>query len=52
MAGDALYEFVEVEAYLFSESHPDDFTHKDPAQKEHNWIYFHKSGKSFKSGTY
>lgn len=47
-----MYEFIEVEAYLFNASHPDDFTHKNPTQNIPNRFYFHKSGKSYKSGTY
>jgi hypothetical protein len=37
---------------MFNEDHPDDFTHRDPTQKIADQFYFHKSGKSYKSGTY
>jgi len=46
------YRFTELEFYLTSSTHDDPFTHCDDVQYTlANW-YFHRSGKSYKSGSY
>jgi len=46
------YRFTEVEYYFTCSTHNDPFTHCDDVQYTlANW-YFHKSGKSYKSGSY
>jgi len=46
------YRFTELEYYFTSSTHNDPFTHCDDVQYTlANW-YFHRSGKSYKSGSY
>ena len=46
------YRFSEIEFYLNHKQHPDTFTHGDEMQSIlGNW-YFHRAGKSYKSGSY
>lgn len=42
----------EIEFYFTSKTHPDPFTHCQPLQEQSLIWYFHRSGKSYKSGTY
>lgn len=46
------YRICEIEFYIYSAEHPDEYTHKAPEQKIMNKWYFHKKGKSYKEGTY
>jgi hypothetical protein len=55
-AGDKRFRIVECEGYVYSESHPDLFTHCNEMQKTAGKFYFHRSttlarGK-YKSGTF
>jgi hypothetical protein len=50
---DHKYRIAEVEFYFNDRNkHPDTFTHADTDQKSQATWYFHKFGKSYKSGTY
>jgi hypothetical protein len=42
------YRIIEIEFYLHSDNHPDDYVHRHPDQLSSNMFYFHK----FKSGSY
>ena len=42
------FRLVEIEFYLFSETHPDPYTHRAQEQSTSNRFYFHK----FRNGTY
>ena len=50
---DFVYRISEIEFY-FNDSnvHPDTFTHGDEMQKQIGQWYFHRFGKTYKSGTY
>ena len=53
VAGKHEYRILEIEFYQFIEKlHPDTFTHCDDMQRECGKWYFHRSGKSFRGGTY
>lgn len=52
VVGDKNYRLVEVELYLYSSNHKDIFTHRDIDQSIKYKFYFHKKGKTYKSGTY
>jgi 3-methyladenine DNA glycosylase Mpg len=54
VAGDERHRLVEVEAYLCTqdERHRDLFTHCDELQRTAGQWYFHRSGSSFRGGTY
>lgn len=43
---------VEVECYFHGGEHPDDFAHRDPIQVEPGRWYFHRSGGTYKAGSY
>jgi hypothetical protein len=51
VAGDA-HELCEIEFYLHGEGHPDPFTHGQALQRSSGRWYFHKSGESYRGGTY
>jgi len=51
VAGEA-HELCEIEFYLHGESHPDPFTHGQPIQRSFGRWYFHRSGESYRGGTY
>jgi hypothetical protein len=51
VAGEA-YEMCEIEFYLHGEGHPDPFTHGQALQRSSGRWYFHKSGDSYRGGTY
>ena len=47
------FRLTEIEFYLFSDSHPDPYTHRSPEQKLSNRFYFHKfANGTYKSGTW
>ena len=46
------YRFTELELYYRSDAHDDPFTHGDPLQKQLGYWYFHRSGGTYRSGTY
>lgn len=47
------YRISEIEFYYYSESHRDEYTHKDDNQKKNGEWYFHRqNGKSYKNGTF
>ena len=49
----AEFRLTEIEFYLFSETHPDPYTHRSLEQKTENRFYFHKFGNgTFKAGTW
>lgn len=43
---------VELEFYLYSDSHPDPFTHRHAVQQSFGQWYFHRSGEGFKNGSF
>lgn len=51
VAGEA-HELSEIEFYLHGEGHPDPFTHGQALQLSAGRWYFHKSGESYRGGTY
>jgi hypothetical protein len=51
VAGEA-HELCEIEFYLHGEGHPDPFTHGQALQRSAGRWYFHKSGESYRGGTY
>jgi hypothetical protein len=46
------HELSEIEFYLHGEGHPDPFTHGQALQRSSGRWYFHKSGESYRGGTY
>jgi hypothetical protein len=49
----AEFRLTEIEFYLFSETHPDPYTHRSLEQQTENRFYFHKFGNgTFKAGTW
>jgi len=47
------FMICEVEMYLKSDEHPDEYTHCSEEQKTNGFIYFHKyRNETYKSGTY
>jgi 3-methyladenine DNA glycosylase Mpg len=53
MVNDKEYRICEIEFYINSTQHPDQYTHSDDDQKSFGKWYFHKcSGGSYKGGTY
>lgn len=46
------YRLREIELYLFTDDHPDTYTHKDIDQNIPCRWYFHKKGNTYKGGTY
>jgi hypothetical protein len=51
VAGEA-HEMCEIEFYLHGEGHADPFTHGQALQRSSGRWYFHKSGESYRGGTY
>lgn len=51
IAGQA-HRFTEIELYWNGPAHPDTFTHGDPMQRECGRWYFHRSGETYRGGTY
>lgn len=50
--GNRKYRICEIEFYLYSSEHKDQYTHCYEEQLGTNGWYFHKHGKSYKEGTY
>lgn len=46
------HRFTELEMYWSGFSHVDPFTHGDPLQQQRGVWYFHRSGQSYRGGTY
>jgi hypothetical protein len=47
------FRLTEIEFYLYSETHPDPYTHRSEEQRAFNAFYFHKfSNGTYKSGTW
>lgn len=46
------YRLAEVEAYYHGPAHPDPFTHRDPVQREYGRWYFHRTGGSYRGGSF
>jgi 3-methyladenine DNA glycosylase Mpg len=46
------HRLVEVECYCFSDGHRDPFTHCHPLQSEPGHWYFHRSGGSYRNGSF
>lgn len=46
------HELCEIEFYLHGEQHPDPFTHGQALQRSSGRWYFHRSGESYRGGTY
>jgi hypothetical protein len=49
---DVEHRLLEVELYHHSEEHPDPFVHRHAEQQENGTFYFHKSGTSYRGGTF
>ena len=49
---DHVCRFLELEFYHYSASHPDSYTHRDKIQSKMGKWYFHRSGNSYKSGSF
>lgn len=45
-----IFQIVELEFYVYTENHPDDFCHRADEQKKAGSFYIHKNGKSYKEG--
>lgn len=50
--GGQAHRFTEIELYWNGPAHPDTFTHGDPMQRELGRWYFHRSGATYRGGTY
>jgi len=48
----SLYRIKELEFYLYNDEHKDKYVHCHLDQNQYGKWYFHKRGKSYKSGTY
>lgn len=46
------HRIIEIEFYLTTDNHNDEYSHCDEMQKSFKKWYFHKNGQTFKSGTY
>jgi hypothetical protein len=46
------HRFTEIELYWNGPGHPDTFTHGDPMQQEFGRWYFHRSGATYRGGSY
>jgi hypothetical protein len=46
------HRLLEVELYHHNEEHPDPFVHRHAEQRENGTFYFHKSGNSYRGGTF
>ncbi len=46
------YRLVEIEFYLFGSHHPDPFTHRRPIQFQCGRWYFHRTGGSYRGGSF
>lgn len=52
IVGEEPHRIVELEFYLHSTHHPDPFTHCDPLQQEFGRWYFHRSGGTYRNGSF
>jgi len=52
VAGGERLTIKEIEFYFTNPTHPDPFTHCQPLQEQSFIWYFHRTGKTYKSGTY
>jgi len=52
VGGKVSYRIAELEFYFTSERHNDVFCHQNQAQKQFCTWYFHRSGQTYKGGTY
>lgn len=52
MVGAEPHRFVEIEFYYFSEHHPDPFAHRNPLQLECGRWYFHRTGGTYRNGSF
>ncbi len=50
--GGQAHRFTEIELYWNGPGHRDTFTHGDPMQREFGRWYFHRSGETYRGGTY
>lgn len=50
--GGQAHRFLEIELYWDGGGHRDSFTHGDPLQREFGRWYFHRSGGTYRGGTY
>jgi 3-methyladenine DNA glycosylase Mpg len=50
--GNHILQIVEIEMYCYSSRHPDPTVHRHPIQKEYRVIYFHRTGSSYRGGTF
>ena len=46
------FRLREIEIYLYTDDHNDNYTHKSIEQADPCQWYFHKTGSSYKGGTY
>jgi hypothetical protein len=46
------YRFAELEAYYCGPGHLDAFSHRDPIQKDNGLWYFHRTGGSYRNGSF
>ena len=46
------YRLVEIEFYLHNANHPDPFTHRHPIQFQCGRWYFHRSGSTYRGGSF
>jgi hypothetical protein len=52
IAGDCSHRLIEIEFYYFGPEHEDPFAHRDPLQRELGRWYFHKTGGTYRSGSF
>ncbi len=52
VVGGKLHRLVEVEVYYHSPDHPDPFAHRDPAQLHVGRWYFHRTGGTYRGGSF
>ncbi len=52
IAGTQHFRLTEVEFYLYSQTHPDPFAHRQPIQRECGHWYFHRIGSSYRGGSF
>src|SRR5687768_6144859 len=50
--GGEWHRILELEFYLHNAEHPDPYVHRNPQQLTVGQWYFHRTGNSYKGGTY
>jgi 3-methyladenine DNA glycosylase Mpg len=50
--GSQSFRLMEIEFYYYSEQHPDAFSHRNPIQHHTGRWYFHRSGSSYRGGSF